>query len=224
MNFPKLKQLTLNGKILKKLAKVLPPKCAGCLFGAMTKLPWQGKETKAKHEVFVATKPGECILVDQMTSTEVRFYAQLKSKLTKKYYKSATIFGNHSSCLWYWLPPTWWQVQQDTHCQACLQTVPGRTRSQDSSLPLQQWMLPQQHLPASMLWFKTMTHLLWGKCPLPKWHHQASHPRSLGKRVKATAPSTHPLARGNPLCIVAICIEKCSLPSQQPTHARGHQK
>jgi hypothetical protein len=99
MNFPKLKQLTLNGKILKKLAKVLPPKCAGCLFGAMTKLPWQGKETKAKHEVFVATKPGECILVDQMTSTEVRFYAQLKSKLTKKYYKSATIFGNHSSCL-----------------------------------------------------------------------------------------------------------------------------
>ena len=74
--FPKLKQLALNGKIPKKLAKVLSPKCAGCLFGAMTKLPWQGKETKADHEVFVATKPGECVLVDQMMSMEVGLYAQ----------------------------------------------------------------------------------------------------------------------------------------------------
>jgi hypothetical protein len=59
LTFPKLKQLALNGKISKKLAKVLPPKCAGCLFGAMTKLPWQGKETKTNHEVFAMTKPGE---------------------------------------------------------------------------------------------------------------------------------------------------------------------
>jgi hypothetical protein len=29
LTFPKLKQLALNGKIPKKLAKVLPPKCAG---------------------------------------------------------------------------------------------------------------------------------------------------------------------------------------------------
>ncbi len=37
--FIKLKQLTLNGGIPKKLAKVKPPKCAGCLFSAMTKIP-----------------------------------------------------------------------------------------------------------------------------------------------------------------------------------------
>jgi hypothetical protein len=53
LTFPKLKQLTLNGKIPKKLTKVLPPKCAECLFGAMTKLPWGGKETKANHEVLL---------------------------------------------------------------------------------------------------------------------------------------------------------------------------
>jgi hypothetical protein len=92
LTFPKLKQLPLNGKIPKKLAKVLPPKCAGCLFGAMTKLLWQGKETMANHKVFVATKPGESILVNQMTSIEVGFFAQLKGKLTKKRYKCATIF------------------------------------------------------------------------------------------------------------------------------------
>ncbi len=63
ISFTKLKKLALNSKILKKLAKVLPPKCAGCLFGAMTKLPWRGKETKADHKGFVATKPGEFISV-----------------------------------------------------------------------------------------------------------------------------------------------------------------
>jgi hypothetical protein len=78
LTFPKLKQLALNGKIPKKLTKVLPPKCAGCLFGAMTKLPWQGKETKVNHEVFVTTKPGECVLVNQMTSIEVGFFCTIE--------------------------------------------------------------------------------------------------------------------------------------------------
>ncbi len=97
LTFPKLKQLALNGKVPKKLAKVLPPKCAGCLFGVMTKLPRQSKETKSNHEVFVATKPGECILLDQMTLMEVGFYAQLKGKHTKKRYKCTTIFVDHFS-------------------------------------------------------------------------------------------------------------------------------
>ncbi len=68
--FLKLKQLAIDGEIPKKLAKVAPPKCAGCLIGAMTKFPWRGKETKASHKVFVATKPEECVSVNQMTSTD----------------------------------------------------------------------------------------------------------------------------------------------------------
>ncbi len=97
--FVKLKQLALNGEIPKKLAKVKPPKCAGCLFGAMTKIPWRGRETKASHQVFIATKPGECVSVNQMTSTEVGFYAQMKGKLTKKWYRCATVFIDHYSHL-----------------------------------------------------------------------------------------------------------------------------
>jgi hypothetical protein len=92
--FLKLKQLTLNGEIPKKLAKVAPPKCASCLFGAMTKIPWCSKETKSSHKVFVGTKPRECVSVDQMTSTELGFVAQLKGKLTKKRYCCATVFVN----------------------------------------------------------------------------------------------------------------------------------
>jgi hypothetical protein len=99
MGFPKLNQLAFNGKILKKLVKVLPPKCTECLFGVITKLPWQGKETKADHEVFIATKPGECVSVNQMPSTEMGFYVQLKGKFTKKHYKCVTVFVNHFSCL-----------------------------------------------------------------------------------------------------------------------------
>ncbi len=97
--FVKLKQLALNGEIPKKLVKVKPPKCADCLFGAITKIPWRGKETKASHKVFIATKPGECISVNQMTSTEVGFYAHMKGKLTKKCYRCATVFVDHYSRL-----------------------------------------------------------------------------------------------------------------------------
>jgi hypothetical protein len=97
--FPLLKAMALNGEIPRKLAKVVPPKCAGCLFGAMTRLPWQGKEGKQTHQVFVATKPGECVSVDQMESSQVGFFAQLKGKLTKKRYTGATISVDHYSCV-----------------------------------------------------------------------------------------------------------------------------
>jgi hypothetical protein len=96
--FASLKQMAANGKIPNKLGKVKPPKCAGCLFGAMTKLPWHGKESKASYKVFVATKPGECVSVDQMVLTQVGFFMQLKSKLTNHRYSSTTIFVDHYSC------------------------------------------------------------------------------------------------------------------------------
>ncbi len=57
LSFPKLKKFASNGEIPKRLAKVKPPVCAGCLFGAMTKVPWRGKEGESDHKVFVATKP-----------------------------------------------------------------------------------------------------------------------------------------------------------------------
>jgi hypothetical protein len=83
------------------MAKLTTPKCAGCLFGAMTKLPWRGKESKSSHKVFVATKPGETVSVDQTTSTEVGFFAQLKGALTKKRYRCCTIFVDNYSRLRY---------------------------------------------------------------------------------------------------------------------------
>jgi hypothetical protein len=65
----------------------------------MTKLPRRGKESKSSHEVIVATKSGGTVSVNQVTSTEVGFFAQLKGSLTKKRYKSCTIFVDNYSRL-----------------------------------------------------------------------------------------------------------------------------
>jgi hypothetical protein len=99
LTFCKLKQLVLNSKIPQCLAKVKPPACTGCLFDAMTKVPWRGQETSL--EVFVATKAGQCVSVDQLVSTQVGFISQLKGTLTKKCYTVATVFVDHYSRLKY---------------------------------------------------------------------------------------------------------------------------
>ncbi len=51
--------------------------------------------------MFVATKAGECVSVNQMISTQVGFIAQLKGTLTKKCYTAATVFVNHDLRLKY---------------------------------------------------------------------------------------------------------------------------
>jgi hypothetical protein len=99
LSFAKLKMLAKNGEIPCHLAKVPALKCAGCLFGAMMKLPWRGKESKSSHKVFVTTKPGECVSINHMISTHVGFFSQSKGKLTSKRYHAASIFVDHFSCL-----------------------------------------------------------------------------------------------------------------------------
>jgi hypothetical protein len=62
------------------------PKCAGCLFGAITKITWHGKESKSSHKVFTATKPGETVSVNQMVSTKVGvFTKQVFEKFTAEH-------------------------------------------------------------------------------------------------------------------------------------------
>jgi hypothetical protein len=50
--------------------------------------------------VFVVTKAGQCVSVDQLISTQVGFIAQLKGTLTKKC-SAATVFVDHYSRLKY---------------------------------------------------------------------------------------------------------------------------
>ncbi len=95
ISFACLKQLAKLGDIPRKLAKVPPPKCAGCMFGAMTKRPWQDKGKQGK--IRTAIKPGECVSIDRMESNQLGFIAQMKGNLTTQRYRAATVFVDHFS-------------------------------------------------------------------------------------------------------------------------------
>jgi hypothetical protein len=66
MSFQIIKRMTELGILPKKLAQVTPPKCAGCLFGTMTKKPWRNKGKNPKVVGHLATAPGQMVSVDQL--------------------------------------------------------------------------------------------------------------------------------------------------------------
>ena len=103
MPFAKLHDLAKLGQIPRYLANVPAPKCAACLFGAMTRLPWRTKPSSntKKAEIFIATAPGQVVSVDQMVSTHPGFIAQITGRLTKRRYTAATVFVDHYSRLKY---------------------------------------------------------------------------------------------------------------------------
>jgi len=100
LSYNKIKLLALLGIIPRRLARIKPPKCAGCIFGAMTKRPWRTKG-KNKGKVRVAKAAGDVVSVDQLQSTTPGFLAQMKGSLTKRRYTAATIFVDHFSGLSY---------------------------------------------------------------------------------------------------------------------------
>jgi hypothetical protein len=77
LSFKKMHTLAMKGLIPKKLSKVRPPKCACCIYGNMNRRPWRTKGQK-QRAIRTASKPGECVSVDQMESTAVGFVGQLK--------------------------------------------------------------------------------------------------------------------------------------------------
>jgi hypothetical protein len=89
------------GILPRKLAQVNPPKCAGCLFGTMTKKPWRNKGKSPKGVGHLATAPGKMVSVDQMESSAAGSISQIKGKLTRRRYKAATIFVDNFSRMGY---------------------------------------------------------------------------------------------------------------------------
>jgi hypothetical protein len=89
--FSKLKLMALLNMIACCLALTKLPKCACCLYGKMTRKPWR---TKAKNNrpIQAATKPVQCVSVDQMESSSMGFVGQLNGKLTTRRYKYCTVF------------------------------------------------------------------------------------------------------------------------------------
>jgi len=94
----KLQQMTANGNLPARLSTCRVPLFTSCLYGKATCKAWRDKLTTTKP-LCTITKPGQCISVDQLTSTTPGLVAQSRGKATTKQYMVATIFVNHYSGL-----------------------------------------------------------------------------------------------------------------------------
>jgi hypothetical protein len=179
----------------------------------MAKLPWQGKDTKADNKVFIPTKPGECISVDQMTSTEVGFYVPLKGKLTKKGYKCVTVFVDHFSCL----------------CFVHLQLNKSSAETLATKLAFEQYVaehgvkILHYHCDNGQFYnnaFCQACHKEQQHSPFVASEHTSnmalpSEPSVISQKpTQAVAPRTRLLAHGSPLHFVAICVAQHCTPPQ----------
>ena len=109
LSFKFIKTMAEVGILPKKLAKAPIPKCAGCMFAAMTKNPWstKGRNTGGQvGRILKITRPSQCVSVDMLESPQVGFIAHMKVRLTKKSYRYATVFVDHFSDLKYVISPS----------------------------------------------------------------------------------------------------------------------
>eukprot|EP00957_Ditylum_brightwellii_P068155 5173661-Ditylum_brightwellii.AAC.1 len=78
LSFRKLNMLAKVGLLPRRLGQVQPPSCVHCIYGSMTRRPWQGKQALTTcYKIKPAHRAGQCISVDQMESTVPGFVAQL---------------------------------------------------------------------------------------------------------------------------------------------------
>ena len=95
-SFHTLQRMATLGILPARLAKCTKPFCAACQYGKQTRRPWRTKPGTTPS-LRTATRPGECVSVDQMESTTKGLIAQLKGILTKQRYRYATVFIDHYS-------------------------------------------------------------------------------------------------------------------------------
>mmetsp|Transcript_64716 Transcript_64716/g.75962 ORF Transcript_64716/g.75962 Transcript_64716/m.75962 type:complete len:110 (+) Transcript_64716:1726-2055(+) len=87
------------------LVKSRTPRCACCIFGAMTKQPRRNKAQPKKLQQ--ATKLGKIVSDYQMKAGSPGLITQLKGYLTTQRYRYATVFIDHPSQLRFmWLQRT----------------------------------------------------------------------------------------------------------------------
>lgn len=102
--FKSLQTMSKFGLIDKGLDKVEPPMCPECLFGKQSRRAWRTKPNKKtrKGQIHRATRPGQRVSVDTMTSLSVPgMMAQMRGRPTTKRYNYATVFVDHYSRLDY---------------------------------------------------------------------------------------------------------------------------
>jgi hypothetical protein len=95
--FLNLRLMAAQGESPKRLAACQVPNCGSRLHCKATRRQWRTKGSAKKLQT--ATKPGQCVSVDQLESPVAGFVGQNKGFFCRKRCKVATVFVDHFSRL-----------------------------------------------------------------------------------------------------------------------------
>ena len=109
--FYKLQIMASKGDIPREVIRCCIFLCSACLFGKATKRAWRTKGMINRIHGQIITKPGDCVLVDQLQSPILVFVRQMKGWLTQVRYDSATVLVDHYSGISYV------HVQKSKNCE-----------------------------------------------------------------------------------------------------------
>ena len=99
--FYKLQIMASKGDIPREVIRCCIFLCSACLFGKATKRAWRTKGMINRIHGQIITKPGDCVLVDQLQSPILVFVRQMKGWLTQVRYDSATVLVDNYSGISY---------------------------------------------------------------------------------------------------------------------------
>jgi GAG-pre-integrase domain len=113
----RIQLMAKRGQLPKRLATCRVPLCQSCLYGKAVRRRWRDKPKTTTQDGNQAstTRPGQCVSVDQLESTTLGFFWQLKGRITTAKYRAATIFVDHYSDL------TYVHLQQTTSAKETLE-------------------------------------------------------------------------------------------------------
>jgi hypothetical protein len=98
----RIQLMALRGQLPRRLATCRVLLCQSCLYGKAIRRRWRDKpKAKQDAKMVTITRPGQCVSVDQLESTTLRFFGKLKGRLTTAKYRAVTIFVDHYSDLSY---------------------------------------------------------------------------------------------------------------------------
>jgi hypothetical protein len=97
--FKNLQIMARLGWIPRKLTNFPAPTCSSCLHAKTTKRSWRSRSSDNKDEARKATKPGQCVSVDQLVSPTPGLVAQMIGFLTMTRCKHAAIYVDQASRL-----------------------------------------------------------------------------------------------------------------------------
>ena len=98
LSFTKVQEMAKQGIFPSRIAKCAVPICSACQYAKATRRQWRIKSHKHNQDAIESpTKPGQCVLVDQLVSPTPGLIAQMTGFITKQWYRYATVYVDQYS-------------------------------------------------------------------------------------------------------------------------------